>query len=326
MSVNRLMIEPLRSAFAHEAYNFSAWLQANIDDLANRIGIELLDAQREVRVGDFCVDIQCTDGSGHPVIIENQLEKTNHDHLGKLLVYMVNLDAKTAIWIASDAREEHRRVVSWLNEMTPADLSFYLVTVEAARIGDSPYAPLFTVVARPDNQIKRVGAEKKEIADSNLRKHRFWTSLIGQCKERVRNRFASRTPSDGGSMDVGAGLSGVAFYFAARNDHVQIGVWIDNDKRPGGENNKKLFDLLRANQDAIESSYGSQLNWDRMDGNRASKIWHVAVTQGLANEDDWVATQIKAIEAMEKFDEVMRPRVESAKKSLRLVDALEVDN
>ena len=126
-------------------------------------------------------------------------------------------------------------------------------------------------------------------------------------------------------MDVGAGLSGVAFYFAAINDHVQIGVWIDNDKRPGGENNKKLFDLLRANQEAIEASYGSQLNWDRMDGNRASKIWHVAVTQGLANEDDWVTIQTKAIEAMEKFDEVMRPQVELAKKSLRLVDAVEVD-
>jgi hypothetical protein len=161
MNISKLEIVPVRDAFRHEAHNFTLWLESNVDALAERIGMELTVLEREKSVGSFNVDLFCEDRNGTYVIIENQLERTDHDHLGKLLTYMVNLEAKTAIWVTPEVRSEHQRVIDWLNKSTSADFSFYLVRVEAVRIAGSPYAPLFTVLAAPDEQTP-------EIADTTI--------------------------------------------------------------------------------------------------------------------------------------------------------------
>jgi len=121
----------------------------NLDFLSETIGFQLSLDQREISAGAFSADIRAEDPQGNFVIIENQLEKTNHDHLGKLITYMSNLEAKTAIWITSEPRPEHETAVHWLNETLPADTSFYLIKIEAYKIGDSDPAPLFTIVAGP---------------------------------------------------------------------------------------------------------------------------------------------------------------------------------
>ncbi len=114
--IGRLEIEPIRKVFRKEAQHFTTWLESHIETLSERVGIELSLVQREKTVGDFTVDLLCEDPDGRPVIIENQLERTDHDHLGKLLTYLVNLDASTAIWVTAEPRPAHQKVVDWLNE------------------------------------------------------------------------------------------------------------------------------------------------------------------------------------------------------------------
>jgi hypothetical protein len=109
--IRKLDIVPLRKAFPDEARDLTPWLAENLDALGDRLGIRLSLEQKEKRVGDFSLDLFCQDGEGQKVIVENQLEQTDHDHLGKLLTYLVNLDAKTAIWVTSDPRPEHQRVI-----------------------------------------------------------------------------------------------------------------------------------------------------------------------------------------------------------------------
>lgn len=111
---------PLRDAFRHEAMDFTRWLEENIDVLNDCLDITLSNAEREQAAGDFNVDIVAEDDSGAKVIIENQLEKSDHDHLGKVITYLVALEAKTAIWTAADPRPEHVSAITWLNESSTA--------------------------------------------------------------------------------------------------------------------------------------------------------------------------------------------------------------
>jgi hypothetical protein len=142
MQISRLEKVPLRQLWAHEARDFTSWLAQNLDLLGEKLNIGLTLLEQEASAGPFSADILAEDGSGSPVVIENQLERTDHDHLGKLITYMSNLGAKTAVWITGNPRPEHEQAVHWLNEMLPADTAFYLVKIEAYRIDDSPAAPL----------------------------------------------------------------------------------------------------------------------------------------------------------------------------------------
>ena len=126
-----------------------------------------------------------TDRTGEPVVIENQLEQTDHDHLGKVLTYLANLDAKAAIWISVSPRAEHIRTIQWLNETTPADVAFYLVRLAAYRVsGCEPAAPLFTVIVGPSAESKIFGKEKKELAERHVLRLKFWEQLLERAKER----------------------------------------------------------------------------------------------------------------------------------------------
>ena len=150
--VGKLEAVPLREVWNHEAYDFTTWLYENLEILGDHLGFTLTAVEPEKSVGSFHVDILAEDINGRPVIIENQLEKTDHDHLGKVLTYFSNLDAKIAIWISTDPRPEHIIAIDFLNEVVPQDTKFYLVKAQAFRIGDSEPAPLFTVEAGPSEE------------------------------------------------------------------------------------------------------------------------------------------------------------------------------
>ena len=171
MAIGRLESVSLRRLWPNEGYDFTTWLAENLDLLAETIGTELSLLQQEASAGVLSADILAEDASGDTVVIENQLERTDHDHLGKLITYLSNLDAKAAIWVTSHPRLEHETAVHWLNEMLPADAAFFLVKLDAYRIGDSPPAPLFSVVAGPTPPAREAGAKKKELAQhQRLRK------------------------------------------------------------------------------------------------------------------------------------------------------------
>jgi hypothetical protein len=147
-------LEPVavRDIFPHEAHDFTKWLAENIDILSARIGLPLVVEETEVSIGKFRADIVCRDSQGNKVIIENQLEQSNHDHFGKLMTYMGNLKATTGIWITPDPRIEHQVAIEDFKQRMKPGQALYLVKIEAVRIGNSIAAPLFTVISRPEYQ------------------------------------------------------------------------------------------------------------------------------------------------------------------------------
>jgi hypothetical protein len=150
-----------RDVFDHEAYDFTTWMENNVDALSGVLEIDLTTSEREKNVGDFSAHLFAEDEAGRRVIIENQLEETDHQHLGQLLTYLTFLDADLAIWVTADARPEHVSAVYWLNEnATGAD--FYLVKVEGVQVDDSRPAPLFTRIVGPSQQTRAARQAKQE--------------------------------------------------------------------------------------------------------------------------------------------------------------------
>lgn len=167
----------LRLAWAHEANDFTPWLASNLDRLRAAVGIDLVLEGTEVTVGPFSADILATDAlTNERVLIENQLEQADHAHLGQILTYLAGLDARSVIWIAKAFRDEHLSAVRWLNNNTMDDFSFFAVEVSAVRIGDSPVAPLFSVVEKPndwDRQLHQAAPGIQEDKPSRLAKE-YW--------------------------------------------------------------------------------------------------------------------------------------------------------
>lgn len=154
----------LREIWRREAADFTKWLAANIEYLNEVIDLDITVQTVEGNVGPYRVDIYGDDGAGNKIIIENQLEKTDHGYLGQILTYLVNLDANVAIWITADPVEEHRQVIEWLNEITPDDMRFYLIKVEGVRIGGhESVAPLFTLIEGPTQERKKSVRRKRSM-------------------------------------------------------------------------------------------------------------------------------------------------------------------
>ena len=306
MNISKLEITPVRDAFRHEAHNFTYWLETNIDALSDRIGMQLTVLEREKSVGSFNVDLFCEDINGNYVIVENQLERTDHDHLGKVLTYLVNLDARVAVWVTPEVRPEHQRVIDWLNESTSADFAFYLVRVETVRIGDSPYAPLFTVLAAPDEQTKEIGETKKELADRHLHRREFWKGLLERSAGKTR-LFSGIAPGTAYWLSTGSGKSGVTFNYLVLKDGAGIELYINTTDH---ERNKIIFDSLLQQKVEIESEFGDSLTWGRLDDKRASRIRKIYGEYGnLKEPETWPVLQEMLIDKMILLDKTLRKRI-----------------
>ena len=298
---------PLRELWKHEAIDFSRWLADNLDYLEEPTGLRLQLEEREASVGNFSADILAVEQGGGTVIIENQLEKTDHDHLGKLLTYMVNLDAKIAIWIASEPRSEHEKVVQWLNEILPADSGVYLVQVEAFRIGDSPPAAKFTLIAGPSEETRAFGAERKYVAERYQLRREFWRALLEKVRERT-SLHANISPSKDHWISTGAGKSGVIYSYVILKDSGRIELYIDTGDQ---ETNKLYFNKLQAHRKEIETAFGASLRWERLDDKRASRIAHdIRGKGGLRDKGRWSELQDAMIEAMIRFEKSFRPYIQ----------------
>ena len=165
-------VEDLREIWPHEEHNFSRWLAENLDKLREALGLDLEFREREAPVGPFSLDMLAHDlGSDRPVVIENQLEATNHIHLGQLLTYAAGYDPYAVVWLTREFQDEHRQALDWLNQRTGEDTAFFGVVVEAWRIDDSRPAPHFKVVAMPNGWQKRMagaGRSRRARAESDM--------------------------------------------------------------------------------------------------------------------------------------------------------------
>jgi len=297
---------PLREVWRHEAFDFTQWLQDNIDVLNNVIDLNLSNPEREQSAGSFNIDIVAEDDAGNPVIIENQLEKSDHDHLGKILTYLVAMGAKAAIWIVSNPRPEHVAAISWLNESSSAD--FYLLKLEAIKIEDSPPAPLLTVIVGPSEEGKEVGKAKKEIAERYIIREKFWTQLLDVAKKKT-NLHANISPTQHNWLGTSAGKQGLGLNYVLRKDGAQVELYIDRGKGKDAEN-KEIFEKLYENKEKIEQALGDQLDWERLEGKRACRISKKINIGGYrAPEEKWPAIHEAMVDCMIRLEKALKPEI-----------------
>ncbi len=304
--IEKLQRVKLRDVWKHEAHDFTRWLEENVDVLNEVLNLNLTGAEREQSAGAFSVDLVAEDEMGNPVVIENQLEKSDHDHLGKLITYLTAIEAKSAIWIVSDPRPEHVRAVSWLNESSAA--SFYLIKVEAVRIGDSSPAPLLTLIVGPSDESREVGAKKKELAERDILREQFWAALLEQAKLKTK-LHSSISPGHYSWIGTGAGKYGLGFNYSIRKHDANVELYIDRGKGSEKEN-EMIFNALLNAKAEIESSFGEQLNWDRMEGRRACRISKAIELGGYRDEGKWHDVQKAMIDAMIRLEKALRPHIE----------------
>jgi hypothetical protein len=309
MHISRLEPVPLRALWASEARDFTTWLAENLDLLGETLGLDLSLVEQEASAGPFSADILAEDGNSNPVIIENQLERTDHDHLGKLITYLSNLDAKTAIWITSDPRPEHEQAIHWLNEVLPADTAFYLIKIEAYRIEGSPPAPALTIVAGPTLEARQAGAQKKELAERHILRLEFWKQLLDRAGQKT-SLHAQISPSKENWISTGAGKSGLGYNYVVRMSDGQVELYID---RGDADENKSIFDALQARREEIEQVFGEPLEWQRLNERRASRIRYVIPNGGLRDDDRWPEIQERLIDAMVRLERALKPEIRRLK-------------
>lgn len=270
LELGRLEEVNVRELWIHEQYDFSNWLakEENIELLNEVLGLTLVDIEKEVFVGAYRCDLVAKDEtSGQNVIIENQLEATNHDHLGKIVTYASGLDANVIVWIVKEAREEHRSAIEWLNNNTNKNINFFLIEIHAYKIGNSLYAPKFEIVEKPNDFIKnaKIQTGSEELNKSQSERLVFWTRFNDVVSERGKP-FNLRKATTDHWYDVAIGVSGVLVEITLVNKEgcVGIALYIIDDK--------ELFDSLNEKKIEIESKLGFELDWQRLDGKKASRI------------------------------------------------------
>ena len=279
--IGRVKRVELREVWPHEARDFTTWLQENIDIVGEATGLRLGTAEREQSAGSFSVDVIAEDESGRPVVIENQLEKSDHDHLGKLLTYLVGIEARQAVWIVADPRPEHVGAIAWLNESSAAD--FYLLKLEAIRIGDSDRAPLLTLIVGPSEETRVVGRTKKKMAQRNLLRYRFFEGLLDRARSKT-TLHASISPGTASWVGAGAGIAGFTFNYVVRQRDARVELYIDT---PDSDENRRVFNALLGTREEIERRFGDSLDWDSKEERRACRLQKTYDIGGWRDEDDW---------------------------------------
>ena len=282
-SLARIERVNLREAWPNEARDFTPWLAENIAELGQALGMDLMLQETEAAVGGYSLDVLATDlNQNRQVIIENQLEATNHDHLGKLLTYAAGYDANVIVWLTREFRDEHRQVLDWLNQRTGEDTQFFGVVVELWRIGDSPYAPHFKTVATPNDRRKetmgaRGGRSRESQRDERYRE--FFQPLFDGLIEKGFTNARKAQPKSWQNFSAGFGQKIIYGANFTRQKRARVEVYIDS---PDGEWNIELLENLERRKDEIESVLG-MLDWQRLENRRACRI---SLTRPGSIDDD----------------------------------------
>lgn len=293
MNVSKLTKVKIKDIWKTEDRDFTPWLVENIARLNEDIGFDIQDPQKENRLENFIVDIVGEDDEGK-VIIENQYNRSDHDHLGKLLTYLSNVPGtKKAIWIVEEARADHINTINWLNENIET-CSFYLVRIEVFKIQNSPPAANFDLLAGPTETTKI--KQKINIEDSNRGKarYKFWSLFLERSKKKT-NMFNNISPRIYAYLGTSSGLRGVNYNCVVNKGVAASEVYIDRGKDAPNEN-KEIFDLLIKHKDQIEKDFGESLEWEPLPESRACRIKKITEIGGWQDEERWEEVQDKIID------------------------------
>ena len=305
MKLGKLKEVDIRSVWAHEQYDFSKWLatEENIRELGDVLNLSLTEIETEKFVGSYRCDIVAKDElTGKMVLIENQLEATNHDHLGKIITYASGLDASVVVWIVANAREEHASAIEWLNKHTTSDVDFFLLEVHAYTIGDSSPAPMFKVIEQPNDfakTTKRI-VDNGGLNESQIKRLEFW-NMLNDVLEQKGKPFNKHKASTDHWYTVGVGSSKcyISIDLVNKEHKIRIGLWVSDDK--------EMYDMFYSHKEEIEKSFGEPLEWDRLNGKKAS-VFSMDIPGLNFNKQDNYPELIEAsIEKTVKLREAVKP-------------------
>ena len=310
--LGKLTREHPREVWPNEASDFTPWLEEHIGLLGDALGMDIEITGREVAVGSFSLDLLGREGDkDRRVIIENQLERTDHDHLGKMLTYAAGLDARTIVWISGNVRDEHREAIHWLNEHTTDAVTFFAVEIEVLRIGDSLPALRFNVVAQPSEFQREV---VKRTATAPSAQQVAYQEFFGGLVERLHIAHPGFTRARAGQ--VSSTQSGKNFYSGMSG--LSVGAWFSGDGEFWVETwidagtktqNKLAFDQLYEEREQIEAELGGSLTWERKDDRKGSRVtWR---RPGSIESSDAELEEFKewAVDLLPKFRDAFAPRI-----------------
>mgnify|MGYP000048788427 FL=1 len=309
--LSKLERVPLREAWKHEANDFTPWLaeEDNLNTLADALGLADLElVATEHWVGEFKLDILCTSGDDQ-VIIENQLEKTNHTHLGQILTYAAGTGAKKVIWVAESFRPEHVAALEFLNQNTTEELSFFAVEVELWRIGDSPLAPKFEVVAKPNEWAKTGREQTKAAANATLTKQlqlKLWHALVDVLAQKAPN-IRPQTPRPQHWLNIAIGRAGfkIAPTASHKDDRLGVEVYIFHNE------SKKMYEALLSQKPSIEQALGFELDWQELPDAHACRIATWRQDSPIEDETQWGAYLDWLVQRIVKMNAVFRPVIQA---------------
>ena len=255
----------------NEALNFTPWLAENISELGEKVGMELEVVGQEVSVGPYSADILAKDiNTEDYVVIENQLEKTNHDHLGKSITYASALGAKTIIWIATDFTEEHKRALDWLNDNTNEDLSFWGIQLELWQIAEDTASMRLNVVSAPNTSVKTIKNRTNTESESRNIQLDFWTKFRDKLKN-TKMIPTLQTPQARYWYNVGIGRSHIKLSNTCNTEKHVVGIRLYIRANVV----EQYYPALLARKDEINKALGCEPEWDP---NPAAKDKTIALT------------------------------------------------
>lgn len=307
--LGRLERVDLRACWQSEPYDFTPWLaeEENIARLGEALGIELEVQQTEASVGPFSADIVCHNTADNTVVlIENQLEKTDHTHLGQILTYAAGLEAVTIVWIARRFTEEHRAAVDWFNSISQEKFNFFGIEVEVWRIGQSPAAPKFNIVAKPNEwarQVKETSTSGGSLTPTQKFQMDFWRSL-GEFLEAKGRPFSPPKPQRSHWVTWGLGRS----YFTVQTAAVLRGGYVSVYVAIEGSYSKPHYHLLHAQRAEIERDAGFEMEWEERPDIKMSQVV-VRTTFDLEDRSTWPDVHAWMLEHLLGMDRGFRPRV-----------------
>ncbi len=298
------VVENIRDYWANEASDFTPWLAESIDLLGEAIGLELEVEERESRVGDFSADIVCRDNvGGRTVIVENQFDKTNHDHLGKLLTYAAGKEARVTVWIAEEFRDEHRAALDWLNENTAEGVHFFGIEIALLKIGDSAPAPEFHVVSKPNNWKKTLRPDPN-LTETQKLQLKFWKGFLDLVAQgKGKSKPVSPYPSGWISFPIRRSGFHLDVTMGIRKSQIAVQLIMD------GENAKAHYHLLLQEKDEVEKELG-HLEWRALPDHQQKQVNLRLKDCDVRNEKQWGYFHSWLYKHLEEFYTVFHKRIQ----------------
>lgn len=316
-NLGRLHRLDLRDIWLSEPQDFTPWLaqEENLKILGDVLGIELELEAQEKNVGPFRADILCRSlDDDSLVLIENQLEKTDHIHLGQLLTYAAGLQSVTSVWIAATFTEEHRAALDWLNQVTNDSVRFFGLEIELWQIDESVPAPKFNVVSKPNNWSRLVSQAARQMNDQPATKGKalqlkYWKSFASYLKDQ-RSPIRPQTPRPQHWMTFGIGRSGFNMHGLLNTRENRIGVEVTMTD----SSSKDYFNTLQREKDSIEDAFGASLEWLELPEKKQAKIAFYKQDCDLYAEDRWPKYMAWMRDHLEKLDRIFRERIKRLEK------------